>query len=248
MALLTRSREAPTKPASSSWVIGSRNSSASPASSSSRLAVRPVTSRNTESARAESVERSRRDSMATTSQSSCGRSSSTALIGGRARTAARTARGPGLGPSGAHRRRAACPRTGRRLPSGRSPTPGRPATGGRWRSVPSARRRARRRRPPREKMTSLRRQPIERASARIRRSGSASRAENSVGLAEQRHVVHGRPDDSGSRAKISHPRRPRSARSAADRPRRAVGLAEGHISPYPGGTARLYRPWEKHVV
>ena len=37
-------------PASSSWVIGSRNSSSPPARSSRRLAVRPVTSRNTESA------------------------------------------------------------------------------------------------------------------------------------------------------------------------------------------------------
>ena len=46
-------------PASSSWVIGSANSSASPASSSRRLAVRPVTSRNTESARASSVSRRR---------------------------------------------------------------------------------------------------------------------------------------------------------------------------------------------
>ena len=41
IALFTRSRDAPTMPASSSWVTGSMNSSASPASSSSRLAVRP---------------------------------------------------------------------------------------------------------------------------------------------------------------------------------------------------------------
>ena len=39
-------------PASSSWVMGRMNSSSSPASSSRRLAVRPVTSRKTESARA----------------------------------------------------------------------------------------------------------------------------------------------------------------------------------------------------
>ena len=46
-------------PASSSWVTGSENSSASPASSSRRFAVRPVTSRNTESASASSVLRRR---------------------------------------------------------------------------------------------------------------------------------------------------------------------------------------------
>ena len=55
MALFTRSRDAPTIPASSSWVTGSWNSSPSPASSSRRLAVRPGTSRNTLSASASSV-------------------------------------------------------------------------------------------------------------------------------------------------------------------------------------------------
>ena len=50
IALLTRSREAPTMPASSSWVTGSMNWSLPSASSSRRFAVRPVTSRNTESA------------------------------------------------------------------------------------------------------------------------------------------------------------------------------------------------------
>ena len=42
----------PTSPASSSWVIGSWNSSRSPANSSSRFAVRPVTSKKTASANA----------------------------------------------------------------------------------------------------------------------------------------------------------------------------------------------------
>ncbi len=55
MALLTRSREAPTMPASSSWVTGRTNSSAPSESSSRRLAVRPVTSRKTESAIASSI-------------------------------------------------------------------------------------------------------------------------------------------------------------------------------------------------
>ena len=59
IALLTRSREAPTIPASSSWVTGSVNWSLPSASSSRRLAVRPVTSRNTESASASSIARSR---------------------------------------------------------------------------------------------------------------------------------------------------------------------------------------------
>ena len=48
-------------PASSSCVTGSTNSSSSPPSSSRRLAVRPVTSRKTESASAASMLRSRPD-------------------------------------------------------------------------------------------------------------------------------------------------------------------------------------------
>ena len=62
----------PTSPASSSWVIGRRNSSSPPASSSRRFAVRPVTSRNTASASASSVLRSRRASSRTITQSSVG--------------------------------------------------------------------------------------------------------------------------------------------------------------------------------
>ena len=72
MALLTRSREAPTIPASSSWVTGSVNWSLPSASSSRRLAVRPVTSRNTESASASSIARSRWASRRVTFHSSRG--------------------------------------------------------------------------------------------------------------------------------------------------------------------------------
>ena len=71
-ALFTRSRLAPTRPARSSWVIGSRNSSASPAISSSRFAVRAGTSRNTASASESSVARRRRANMRTITQSTSG--------------------------------------------------------------------------------------------------------------------------------------------------------------------------------
>ena len=68
-------------PANSSWVTGSTNSLAPLASSSRRLAVRPVTSRNTESARASSIPRSRSASMRTTPHRSSGRRSSSARAG-----------------------------------------------------------------------------------------------------------------------------------------------------------------------
>ena len=102
-------------PASSSWVTGRVNSSWSPASSSSRLAVRPVTSRNTESASAASMMRSRPASSATTPHSSSG-----SLVEGRPHRGVgdledlRTARAPGPRPSGRARR------TGRISPN-RSP-------------------------------------------------------------------------------------------------------------------------------
>ena len=114
--LLTRSRDAPTRPASSSWVIGSWKSSASPASSSSRLAVRPVTSRNTASARAESVLRSRSASNRTTSHNSWGARRAPPAPRRRGSRAPPSAPGPAPKPNGSPRRTAASRRTGRPAP------------------------------------------------------------------------------------------------------------------------------------
>ena len=127
-------------PASSSWVTGSMNWSPPPASSSSRLAVRPVTSRNTESASASSIARSRWASSRVTFHS---------IVGcwlehlhapaRRARPARATARAPAPSPSAAGRRAGRARRTGRRAPSARPRSRGgRSGWRGRWRGGPDS--------------------------------------------------------------------------------------------------------------